>query len=105
MQAEMEEFCDKHMLPKKVTGYVLHMAEEVLCLQQDFSDIQVSLSYSEKDGSVELVCVSVGAPVNPLEDGIAKDDIGIKLIKARCRSVEYRYEHGKNVLMLKIRGE
>jgi len=30
MQAEMEEFCDKHMLPKKVTGYVLHMAEEVL---------------------------------------------------------------------------
>jgi polar amino acid transport system ATP-binding protein len=105
MQAEMEEFCDKHMLPKKVTGYVLHMAEEVLCLQQDFSDIQVSLSYSEKDGGVELVCVSGGAPVNPLEEGVAEDDFGIKLIKARCRQVEYRYENGKNILVLKIRGE
>ncbi len=105
MQAEMEDFCDKHMLPKKVTGYVLHMAEEVLCLQQDFSDIQVSLSYSEKDGGVELVCVSGGAPVNPLEEGAAKDEFGIKLIKARSRSVEYRYENGKNVLILRIRGE
>jgi len=105
MQAEMEEFCDKHMLPKKVTGYVLHMAEEVLCLQQDFSDIQVSLSYSEKDGGVELICVSGGAPVNPLEEGVAKDEFGIKLIKARCRQVEYRYENGKNILVLKIRGE
>jgi len=105
MQAEMEEFCDKHMLPKKITGYVLHMAEEVLCLQQDFSDIQVSLSYSEKDGGVELVCVSGGAPVNPLEEGVAKDDFGIKLIKARSRSVDYRYENGKNILVLKIKGE
>ncbi|MFO7602075.1 MAG: amino acid ABC transporter ATP-binding protein [Candidatus Desulfacyla sp.] len=105
MQAEMEEFCNKHMLPRKVTGYVLHMAEEVLCLQQDFSDIQISLSYSEKNGSVELVCVSGGAPVNPLEEGVAEDDIGIKLIHARCRSVDYRYENGKNILILKIKGE
>ncbi len=105
MQAEMEAFCDKHILPRKVTGYVLHMAEEVLCLQKDFSDIQLSLSYSEKDGSVELVCMSCGTPINPLEEGVAEDDIGIKLIKARCRSVDYRYENGKNILMLKIRGE
>jgi len=105
MQAEMEAFCDKHMLPRKVTGYVLHMAEEVLCLQQDFSDIQISLSYSEKDGSVELVCVSRGAPVNPLMEGVAEDDIGIRLINARCRSVEYRYENGKNILVLKIKRE
>jgi len=105
MQSEMETFCDKHLLPRKVTGYVLHMAEEVLLLQQDFSDIQVKLSYSEKDGEVELVCVSGGAMVNPLQEGVAEDDIGIKLIKARCRSVEYRYDNGKNILMLKIKGE
>ncbi|MCF8142915.1 MAG: amino acid ABC transporter ATP-binding protein [Deltaproteobacteria bacterium] len=105
MQAEMEAFCDKHMLSRKVTGHVLHMAEEVLCLQQDFSDIQISLSYSEKDGSVELVCVSGGAPVNPLLEGVAEDDIGIRLINARCRSVEYRYENGKNILVLKIKKE
>jgi len=105
MQADMEAFCDKHTLPRKVTGYVLHMAEEVLCLQQDFSDIRISLSYSEKDGSVELVCAGGGAPRNPLEEGVAEDDIGIKLIKARCRRVDYRYENGKNILMLKISGE
>ena len=105
MQGAMELFCDKHMLPKKVTGYVLHMAEEVLLLQQDFSDIQVELSYSEKDGSVEMVCVSGGAPINPLEEGVAEDDIGTRLIRARCRSVDFSHENGKNTLMLKIKGE
>jgi len=76
-----------------------------LCLQQDFSDIQVDLSYSEKDGGVELICVSGGAPVNPLKEGVAKDEFGINLIKARTRRVDYRYENGKNILVLKIRGE
>ena len=59
----------------------------------------------KKDGGVELICVSGRAPVNPLKEGVAKDEFGIKLIKARCRQVEYRYENGKNILVLKIRGE
>jgi polar amino acid transport system ATP-binding protein len=105
LQAGMEIFCDKHMLSKKVTGYVLHIAEEVLCLQIDFSEIHMSLSYSEKDGSVILVCESTGAPVNPLEEGAREDDIGVSLIRARCTSIDYRYENGRNVLVLKMKSE
>ena len=37
VQAEMEAFCDKHMLPKEFTGYVEHITEEVLLLQRDFT--------------------------------------------------------------------
>jgi His/Glu/Gln/Arg/opine family amino acid ABC transporter permease subunit len=105
LQAEMEAFCVKHMLPKKVTGYVVHVMEEVLVLQRDFTDIQLSLSYSEKDGSLELGCESAGAPFNPLAEGREEDEIAIWLVKARCSATEYRYEEGKNVLTLRIRGE
>lgn len=105
MQAGMEIFCDKHMLSKKVTGHVLHIAEEVLTIQTDFSDIQLSLTYSEKDGGVELVCESTGAPRNPMDEGVVEDDIGIRLIRARCQSIDYRYEKGKNVLVLRMKGE
>ena len=105
LQAGMEIFCEKHMLSKKVTGYVLHMAEEVLGLQTDYSEIQLNLSYSEKDGSVELICESAGQPANPLEQGVNEDDIGIRLIRARCSGIDYRYENGKNILVLKMKGD
>ena len=105
VQAEMEAFCDKHMLPKEVTGYVVHITEEVLLLQRDFTDVRLSLSYSEKDLSLEFGCKSAGAPLNPLAEGREEDEIAIQLIKALCSATEYRYEEGMNVLTLRMRGK
>jgi polar amino acid transport system ATP-binding protein len=105
LQAEMEAFCDKHMLSKKGKEYVVHIAEEVLTIQSDFSNIDMSLFYSEKDGTLELVCESTGVPVNPLEEGALEDDIGLKMIKARCESVVYNYGNGKNILVLRMKGK
>ncbi|MEI6172819.1 MAG: amino acid ABC transporter ATP-binding protein [Bacteroidota bacterium] len=102
MQGEMAAFCEKHILSKRVTGYVQLIAEEVLCLQHDFSDIQLSLSYSEKEGTVEIQCASDGTPVNPLKEHPEEDDIGLKLITGRCKSVDYTYADGKNILLLMV---
>ena len=104
IQAQMETFCEKHMISEKATEFVSMVVEEVLILQSDYSDISLSLAYSEKDGGLELTCESAGAPLNPLEDGVLDDDIGLRLIKARCESVAYKYENQKNVLVLKIKG-
>ncbi len=103
VQATMEAFCNKHVLSKKVTGQVIHMTEEVLLLQRDFTDIRLSLSYSEKDGSLELGCKSAGSPRNTLDDGREEDEIAIRLIKGICSATEYRHENGMNVLTLKMR--
>lgn len=105
MQGEMEMFCEKHTLTKKVTNHIVVLIEEILGIQSDFTDINLNLSYSEKDGSVELVCENVGAPVNPFEEGVLDDDLGLNLIKAWCESVNYKYEDGKNILMLELKGE
>jgi polar amino acid transport system ATP-binding protein len=105
LQAEMEAFCVKHGLSKKVTGYILHIAEESIGLQSDFSGINLSLSFSEKEGNIELVCESAGVASNPLEEGALEDDLGLRLIKGRCKSVDYSYENGKNILMMKVKGE
>jgi polar amino acid transport system ATP-binding protein len=105
MQGEMELFCEKHMLPKKVTGYVVHITEELLGIQTDFSDIKLNLSYTEKEGDVQLVCESAGIPENPLKTELLEEDIALKLILGRCKSVNYTYTDGKNVLALRIKGE
>jgi polar amino acid transport system ATP-binding protein len=104
VQAEMEAFCDKHMLAKEVTADVVHMTEEVLLLQRDFSDVRLSLSYSEKDGAVLLTCKSASPPLNLLEAGGEDVELTLRLIKAICSTTEYRYEEGMNVLTLTMRG-
>jgi len=101
----VDAFCDKHVLPKKVAGQVVHRTEEVLQLQRDFADIRPTLSSSEKRGSLEIGCESAGAPCNPLEEGPEENEIAIRLIRARCSAADHRYEDGKNVLMLRMKGE
>jgi polar amino acid transport system ATP-binding protein len=105
MQGEMEAFCEKHMVSKKVTGYVVHIAEELLEIQTDFTGISLSLSYSEKEGDIQLVCESAGLPVNPLKTELLEEDIALKLILGRCKSVDYAYTDGKNILVLRVKGE
>jgi len=102
LQGELQMFCEKHSLGKTTTDQVVHMAEEVLCLQREFSDIDLCLSYSETDGGVELECRSAGTPWNPLEDSREEDEIALRLIRGRCSRVEYRREADRNVLVLRM---
>jgi polar amino acid transport system ATP-binding protein len=105
VQGEMEAFCNKHMLPRAITDRVIHITEEVLVIQRDFSDIRLSLSFSEKDGSLELSCRSAGMPSNPFDEGREEDEIPIRIIQAFCAAIEYRYEEGMNVFRLKLKRE
>jgi polar amino acid transport system ATP-binding protein len=70
LQGEVEVFCEKHMLSRKESDYLALITEEVLCLQKEFTDIEINLLYSEKDGTLELVCSNASAPMNPLEEGV-----------------------------------
>ncbi len=100
LQGEMETFCEKHFIGRKMTGYVLHLAEEVLLLQRDFSDVRMVMSYSEKDGNLILTIASPGEPYNFLDGD--EEQIGLKIILARCKKTDYRYEEGKNTVVLHI---
>jgi polar amino acid transport system ATP-binding protein len=103
IQAALHSFCEKHLLPVRVTEFVMLMAEEVLLLQKDFFDIHLTLSYSEKDGTVHLICDSAGVAYNPLDAIEMEDDIGRRLILGRCESAEYQFFNERNNLFLKIK--
>jgi len=103
LQGEIHAFCEKHLLPKTVSEHTQHIAEELLVMQPDFSDIDISLSFSEKGGGVSMVCSALGTAWNPLEADDVDDNIGLMIIKARCAAVDYAYEAGRNVLTLTLR--
>jgi len=104
LQAEMEAFCEKHMMPKGVTQNALFVAEELLLFPSDFLEVDFHLSYSEKDGSLHLIYESTGEPFNPLEEGALEDEIGLKIVVSKCQSVEYEYGNKRNRLLLRIKG-
>lgn len=81
------------------------LVEEVLGLQKDFSNIDITLSYSEKSGHLAFIFKSMGFAVNPLMEGIQEDDIGISLIKGICENIQYSYEQGKNMIVARVKGK
>lgn len=103
LNAQIEAFCEKYYLAKSTRDSVLLLAEESLLLQTDFSDIELSLNYSEKSGRLELLLEAKGKPVNPMKEGIREDDIGLMLIQSRSARSFYSYENGKNILQLEVK--
>jgi polar amino acid transport system ATP-binding protein len=98
MNAEIERFCDKHVFSKKMTNSVLLIVEELLIIytaQSKVIDVSLTLSYSEKRDTVEIVFESIGDEGNMLER-TDPDDIGLTIIKNITESVEYERVNDKN---------
>jgi polar amino acid transport system ATP-binding protein len=102
MNAEIENFCEKHVLSKKVTHIVLLLVEELLLVHNAWTkemNIQLTLSYSEKRDNVEIVFESAGEEGNMLENSEA-DEIGLNIIRNLTENVEYRRIGGTNKLSM-----
>ncbi len=104
MNAEIETFCEKHLLGKAACRNALLVVEEALSLQQDFAELLLSLAYSEKSGSLECRIESKGAPFALLQKGIRPDDLALTLLEKLCETLSYQYEDGKNVLRAVLKG-
>ena len=105
LNAEVEQFCEKHILPRRMREHVISLVEEVLGLQPSFEDVQLTLEYSERDGTLEFICSSAGAAGNILEAGGRADDLSERLIRGRTEKADYRYEGGRNILSLRVRND
>jgi polar amino acid transport system ATP-binding protein len=103
IQAALHSFCEKHLLPSRVNDFIALVTEELLLLQKDFTKVMIQLSFSEKDGTVNMLLESEGAFYNLLDDKDLMDDIGMKLILGRCQSANHAYGNGRNSLLLKIK--
>ena len=102
MNAEIEAFCEKQILPKKTRDSLLLLVEELLQIYTPYlpaTVLDLTISYSEKIERLEVVCESAGEAANPLDsDNLSDDDLGLTIIIKLTESIEYRYINGKNIL-------
>lgn len=103
LQAEMEAFGEKHMIPPETIARLIHVTEELLNLQPDYQNITLRLSYSEKDNSLKLLCMNPGKEHNVLEETEDGDNLEVMLIKGQCQHTNYWYDKGVNNSELHVR--
>ena len=106
MHAEMEHFCEKHVLTKNMTYNVLLVVEELLELYKPLSkslEVDVTLSYSEKRNNMEIVFESIGEEGNFL-DKIEPEEIGLMIIKNLTENIDYQRIDSRNKLSMFLKG-
>ncbi|MDD2736857.1 MAG: amino acid ABC transporter ATP-binding protein [Desulfuromonadaceae bacterium] len=106
MNAEIEAFCEKQILPRKTRDNLLLLVEELLQMYTPFLQttlLDMTLSYSEKKESLELVLESAGETVNPLDTALLPDELGLNIIKSLTESIDYHCVDNKNRLTLMMK--
>jgi polar amino acid transport system ATP-binding protein len=103
MNAEIEAFCEKQILLRKTRHNLLLLVEELLQIYNPYlrtTQLDLTIAYSEKKESLELVCESTGDAVNPLDKSLLPDELGLTIISNLAESIDYQYVDNKNRLTL-----
>lgn len=106
MNAEIEAFCEKQILPKKTRYNLLLLVEELLQIYNPYLRtvvLDMTITYSEKNECLELICESNGEEGNPLDSQSLTDDLGLTLIRNLTESIDYRWLNGKNRLQFRLK--
>jgi polar amino acid transport system ATP-binding protein len=106
LNAEVETFCEKQFLSRKLRDNLLLIIEELLLIYQPYLDkieLELIVAYSEKNDTLELILESDGKPLNPLESEELPDEIGLNLIKSFSSKIDYVHEDNKNKLTVSIK--
>ena len=103
MNAEIETFCEKQILPRKTRQNLLLLVEELLQIYNPYLQatiLDLTLSYSEKKESLELMVESTGETINPLDKNLLPDELGLNIINSLAENIDYRRVDDKNRLTL-----
>jgi polar amino acid transport system ATP-binding protein len=106
LNAEIEAFCEKQILPRKVRQDLLLLVEELLILYHGClasTALDLTIEYSEKTDRLEVLCETTGAPWNPLEQPEANENLGLMIIRNLTESISFRSEEGRNTLSATLR--
>ena len=105
INAEIEAFCEKHILPRKTRHNLLLLVEELLEIHNPAlrnAPLELTVAYSEKTATIEVICERCGDWGNPLESNGLPDEFGVNIIKHLAEGIDYQVADGKSRLVVRI---
>jgi len=107
MNAEIEMFCEKQIIPREQRDALLLVVEELLELYKpslNVNPLDLTVAYSEKNGSLEVTAETPGSDENPLERRDLEDDLGVTIIQNLAEEIEFQPSpEGAGRLKLKMK--
>jgi len=97
VNAQIETFCDKQIIPRRQRDNLLLLVEELLSIYKPLLEkttLDLRIAYSEKTGSLEVVGETSDDLGNPLERGDLDDDLGVVIIRNLADSIEFQQVPG-----------
>jgi len=107
MNAEVEAFCEKHILPRHTRSNLMVAIDEVLEICKPdirHAPLDLCVTYSEKTDALEVTFERSGEWPHPLENNPQPDDLGLRLIRGVTESVDYGVTGGRSRLIVRIAG-
>ncbi len=105
INAELEQFCEKQILPKKTRQHLLLLVEELLAIYQPrlaAAALELTLGYAEKTGRLELTLDAPGDAPNPLDSDVLPDELGLTIITNLAESIDYHTDADGNRLSIRL---
>lgn len=106
MNAEIEMFCEKHILSKKLTNNTLLIIEELLSIFARSAlkyNIQIALAYSEKVHSLDIHFSYHGKSLNLLESLHEDDELSINIINNLSENIDYHFDQEINHIKISLK--
>ena len=106
MNAEIETFCEKHILPRKTRQDVLLLVEEMLQIYGPIlrtAVLDLTIGYSEKNDTLDLVWETTGEASNPLDPARLPDELGLSIIRSLAERIDYERVNERNRLSLRLK--
>jgi polar amino acid transport system ATP-binding protein len=104
MNGQIEQFCEKHFLSRKIVQNTLLAVEEALNLYFSVpkaGPVRLTLSYSEKSEALQIIFEDQNEAGNFLEKATADDDLGMTLLQGIVHNIEYsRSDSGNRLSMI-----
>ena len=105
MNAEIEAFCEKHILPRETRYNLMLAVEEILeFYKPDLPNapLDLAVTYSEKTDALEVTFERSGEWPNPLESNLQPDDLGLRIVRRAAEAIDYQAADGKSRLVVRI---
>jgi polar amino acid transport system ATP-binding protein len=104
MQGEVENFCEKQLIPHARRQDLLALLEEVVQLHLPLPDglpLDLTIEYGEKSGQLELLATS-GTATSPV-DVADEFDIAMMLVRNLCAAIDSQSVEGRLQLRFTLR--
>ena len=105
INAELEQFCEKQILPKKTRQHLLLLVEELLAIYQPrlaAAALELTLGSAETTGRRVLTLDAPGDAPNPLDSDALPDELGLTIITNLAESIDYHTDADGNRLSIRL---